>query len=130
MANKKRVFISFDYDHDETLKTFLIGQAKLADSPFELADWSIKEHITEEWKKKARTRIKSVDLVAVICGLNTHTATGVSAEVKIAQEEEVPYFLLAGYSEKNNVKPLAALASDKIYKWTWDNLKALIGGGR
>ncbi|CDZ66324.1 Hypothetical protein NGAL_HAMBI2605_46000 [Neorhizobium galegae bv. orientalis] len=130
MANKKRVFISFDYDHDETLKTFLVGQAKLADSPFELADWSIKEHISEEWKKKARTRIKSVDVVAVICGLHTNTATGVSAEVKIAQEEVVPYFLLAGYSEKANVKPVAALSSDKLYKWTWDNLKSLIGGGR
>ena len=44
---KKRVFISFDYDHDETLKTFLVGQAKLPDSPFDLADWSIKEAIDE-----------------------------------------------------------------------------------
>ena len=25
---KKRLFISFDYEHDETLKTFLVGQAK------------------------------------------------------------------------------------------------------
>lgn len=40
---KKRAFISFDYDNDETLKTFLIGQAKLPDSPFELADWSIDQ---------------------------------------------------------------------------------------
>jgi len=53
---KKRVFISFDYDHDETLKTFLVGQSKHADSPFELADWSIKEHLTGDWKKKAATR--------------------------------------------------------------------------
>lgn len=127
---KKRVFISFDYDHDETLKTFLVGQSKLPDSPFELADWSIKEPITGDWKAKARTRIKSVDVVAVICGLHTNTAAGVSAEVLIAQEENVPYFLLAGYSEKNNVKPLAAKASDKMYKWTWEHLKTLIGGGR
>jgi hypothetical protein len=83
---KKRVFISFDYDHDETLKSFLVGQAKLADSPFELADWSIKEAITGDWKKKAATRIKGVDVVAVICGERTDTATGVSAEVSIAQE--------------------------------------------
>lgn len=127
---KKKVFISFDYDHDEILKTFLVGQAKLEDSPFELADWSIKEHIDEKWKEKARARIKQVDMVAVICGSNTNTATGVSAEIKIAQEEKVPYFLLAGYKDKTNVKPTAALASDKLYTWTWDNLKALINGGR
>ncbi|HEY8034821.1 MAG TPA: hypothetical protein VIF37_04450 [Methylobacter sp.] len=128
--SKKRVFISFDYDHDEILKTFLVGQSNLPDSPFELADWSIKETITGDWKAKARTRIKSVDIVVVICGENTDTATGVSAELTIAQEENVSYFLLKGYSEKNCVKPKAAKSTDKIYNWTWENLKKLIGGGR
>jgi hypothetical protein len=127
---KTKVFVSFDYDHDETLKTFLIGQAKHEDSPFELADWSIKEAITGDWKEKARTRVKSVDVVAVICGQHTHTATGVSAELKIAQEEKVPYFLLKGYKELDCTKPTAAKENDKLYKWTWENLKILIGGGR
>ena len=129
-ANKKRVFISFDYDNDAILKTFLVGQANQDDSPFELADWSIKEAIDENWKKHARTRIKGVDVVAVICGEQTDTATGVSAELTIAQEEKVDYFLLAGYAEKTCKKPKAAKSSDKMYKWTWDNLKSLIGGGR
>lgn len=127
---KKRVFISFDYDHDETLKNFLVGQSKNPDSPFELADWSIKEAIDRNWKAKARTRIRAVDTVAVICGQHTNTATGVSAEVQIAQEEAVPYFLLKGYADKACVKPTAAKATDKLYNWTWDNLKTLIGGGR
>lgn len=127
---KTRVFISFDYDHDSVLKDFLVGQANLPDSPFALADWSIKEHIDDDWKAKARGRINVVDVVAVICGENTHSATGVSAEVKIAQEEKVPYFLLKGYSAKSCTKPVAALASDQMYKWTWDNLKNLIAGGR
>ena len=127
---KKRVFISFDYDHDEILKTFLVGQAKYADSPFELSDWSIKEPLTGDWQEKARKRIKAVDLVAVICGEHTATATGVSAELTIAQEEKVSYFLLKGYSEKACVKPKAAKSTDKMYDWTWPNLKALIGGGR
>ncbi|MCK1506831.1 TIR domain-containing protein [Bradyrhizobium sp. 18] len=127
---KTKVFISFDYDHDETLKDFLVGQSKLEDSPFELADWSIKEAISEDWKEKARTRIKSVDTVAVICGKNTDTATGVSAEIKIAQEEKVPYFLLQGYKDGGCKRPTAANAGDKMYEWTWKNLKALIGGSR
>jgi hypothetical protein len=127
---KKRVFISFDYDHDEILKTFLVGQAKNNDSPFELADWSIKEPLTGNWREKARRRIKGTDLMAVICGEYTDTATGVSAELRIAQEEKVPYFLLAGYADKTCVKPVAARPSDKLYKWTWDNLKSLIAGNR
>lgn len=127
---KTKVFVSFDYDHDEILKDFLIGQSKLKDSPFELADWSIKEALTGNWKEKARKRIKAVDVVAVICGEHTDKATGVSAEVQIAQEEKIDYFLLAGYAKKTNRKPAAAKATDKLYNWTWDNLKTLIGGGR
>lgn len=60
--DKKRVFVSFDYDHDEFLKIAIVGQSKNQDSPFELTDWSIKEHLTGDWKAKARTRIKSVDM--------------------------------------------------------------------
>jgi MTH538 TIR-like domain (DUF1863) len=127
---KKRTFVSFDYDHDSFLKEALVGQAKNEDSPFELADWSIKEAISEEWKKKARTRIKSVDVVVVICGEHTDTASGVSAEVTIAQEEGVSYFLLKGYSDKTCIKPKAAKNIDSVYQWTWDNVKKLIGGAR
>jgi hypothetical protein len=127
---KKRMFISFDYDHDEALKVLLVGQAKNDDSPFSLADWSIKEHIDENWKAKARTRIKGVEAVCVICGEQTDTATGVSAELKIAQDESIPYFLLNGYSNRTCKKPKAALSTDKIYDWTWNNLKNLVGGGR
>lgn len=130
MVRKTRVFISFDYDHDETLKTFLVGQAKNEDSPFELADWSIKEHIDKNWKEKARQRIRAVDIVCVICGEHTNTAAGVSAELQIAQEEKKPYFLLWGYSSQRCVKPLSAKSDDKIYNWTWTNLKNLIGGAR
>ena len=59
---KKRVFISFDYDHDLDLKNLLVGQAKNEDSPFEIIDFSIKEAISEDWKKKVRIRIDFIGL--------------------------------------------------------------------
>ena len=127
---KKRVFTSFDFDHDEDLKNLLVGQSRNPDSPFDLADWSVKEPMTGNWKEKVRTRIRSVDIVAVICGEHTDTATGVSAELSIAQEEKKPYFLLWGRANNTSKKPKSAKESDKIYNWTWDNLKALIGGSR
>lgn len=127
---KKRVFISFDYDNDQILKTFLVGQSKLDDSPFEFVDCSVQAHLTGDWKDKARVKIKGVDIVAVICGEKTDTATGVSHEVTIAQEENVSYFFLSGYADKTCKKPKSAKTEDKLYKWTWDNLKSLIGGGR
>lgn len=126
MTEKTKTFISFDYDHDETLKVFLVGQAKNSDTPFEIADWSIKEAIDENWKEKARTRIRSVDVVCVICGEHTDTAAGVSAEVLIAQEEGVSYFLLKGYADKTCKKPKAAKSTDVMHDWTWPNLKKLL----
>ncbi len=126
---KTRVFISFDYDNDADLKTMLVGQAANPGSPFEIADWSIKV-ASPTWRDEARRRIRASDVVAVICGLRTDSATGVAAEVSIAQEEGIPYFLLWGRATGTCTKPTTAKTADKIYKWTWDNLKALVGGSR
>ena len=127
---KKRTFISFDYDHDKELKECLVGQARNPDSPFEITDMSIKEKIDSNWKENARRRIKGCDVVVVLCGEHTDTATGVTAELTIAQEEKIPYFLLKGRPDKVCKKPNHALASDAIYKWTWDNLKLQFQGQR
>jgi hypothetical protein len=124
-----KLFISFDYDHDRTLKEFLVGQAKHADSPFVIADWSVKEAQASDWQAHAEMRIKRSDVVAVICGEHTHTATGVSQEVRIAQRLGKPYFLLKGYKERQCTRPKAA-ENAKMYNWTWDNLKTLVRGGR
>jgi len=129
-ANKKRVFISFDVDHDEDAKIMLVGQARKPDSPFDFKDNSVKEHLTGDWKEKVRRRMDNVDIVIVLCGTMTHTAAGVSAELNIAKEKGKPYFLLAAYSEKKCNKPVSASDSDKLYNWTWENLKLLIGGNR
>lgn len=130
MANKKRVFISFDIDHDKGTKEMLAGQADLPDSPFEFKDASVKEHLTGDWKEKVKNRMDNVDVVIILCGEKTHTANGVSEELKIAKEKGKSYFLLAAYKDKTCTKPKLASDGDKVYSWTWPNLKSLIGGAR
>ncbi len=130
MAIKKRVFISFDFDHDLDTKVMLAGQAKLPDSPFDFKDASVKDHLTGDWKDKVAQLLENIDVVIVLCGEYTHKATGVAAELKIAQEKDKKYFLLAAYADKICTKPTSAASTDKVYKWTWDNLKALLGGAR
>lgn len=130
MAVKKRAFISFDIDHDEGTKIMLAGQAKLPDSPFEFKDNSVKTHLTGDWKEKVKHRMDNIDVVIILCGTKTHTASGVAAELTIAKEKNKPYFLLAAYSDKSCTKPTSGTASDKLYKWTWENLKLLINGNR
>lgn len=124
-----RVFVSFDYDNDSFLKDALIEQSRNDDSPFYVADWSIKE-ASRTWKEEARRRIRASDVVVVMCGTRTHTASGVATELAIAQEEDIDYFLLKGYKKLTCTKPTTARPSDKMYDWTWDNLKLLIGGSR
>jgi hypothetical protein len=128
--SKVRCFVSFDYDNDARQKDLLIGQSKHEDSPFEISDYSIKE-ASSTWQQEAKDRIRQSGVVIVMCGKQTDTATGVSKELAIAQEEGVDYFLLNAYGDDGDVKkPTSAKQSDKIHKWTWDNLKTLIHGGR
>jgi len=108
----------------------LAGQARHPDTPFAFADWSVKDAFRGDWKEKVRSRIRMTEVTIVICGEWTHTAAGVAAELAITRDEQKPYFLLKGRADVFCMKPTTAIASDKVYLWTWDNLKLLIGGAR
>lgn len=124
----KRAFISFDYDNDQDLRNALVGQAKYPNSPFEIADASVRRHLSGDWKEKVRNRIRRADLVIGMCGEHTHRAEGVSVEIRLAQGEGKPYFLLRGRSDRICTKPAAARSDDEMHEWTWDNLRKLIDG--
>ena len=120
----KRVFVSFDYDHDLRLRDFIIGQAKNPDSPFEVCDWSLKEAEKEsDWKDKARRRIKNCELVIVLVGPYTHKAPGVLAEVKMAREEGKRVVQIIGYRDG---KYTPVEGAGILYSWNWENLKKLL----
>ncbi len=127
---RKKLFVSFDFDHDADLKMLLVGQSKHPDTPFDILDSSVKEHMDGDWVAKVRRKISNVDVVCVLCGEKTHTAKGVAEELKQAKELKKPYFLLQGYKDKACTKPTTASSDDKMYNWTWENLKKLIHGGR
>ena len=123
---KKRVFVSFDFDHDKAMKDFIIGQAKLPDSPFEILDCSLVEAAPTKktWEKKARAAIKGADVVLVMVGPSTHKAAGVLKEVEIARQEGIPIFQVIAYRRGNH---LAVPNAGRLYAWSWDNLKKLLG---
>lgn len=122
---KKRVFVSFDFDNDKALKDFIIGQARLPDSPFEVIDTSIKEaQPMKTWEDKAREAIKRSDIVLVMVGSNTHRAPGVLKEVKMARDEGIPIVQVIGYKDGNYTQVPDA---GRLYAWNWENLKKLLG---
>ena len=124
-ARRKRVFVSFDFDHDRALKDFILGQAKLADSPFDVINHSLNEAAPEhDWQSKARAAIRRSDLVLVIVGAHTHRAHGVLTEVAMAREEDIPIVQIIG-RRSGRYTPVAK--AGRLYAWNWDNLKRLLG---
>lgn len=122
---KKRVFVSFDFDHDRVLKDFIIGQARLPDSPFDVVDHSLKEAAPERnWPTKARAAIKRTEWVLVVVGPHTHRAQGVLKEIAMAREEDIPIVQVIGYRD-GNYTPVPN--AGRLYAWNWDNLKRLLG---
>ena len=57
----KSAFISFDFDHDNSLRGDLVAQAERPDSPFSITDWSVRYRLDEAWKKEVRGRIDRAD---------------------------------------------------------------------
>jgi hypothetical protein len=123
-VKKKRVFVSFDFDHDRALKDFILGQAKLEDSPFEVIDHSLNEAAPEHnWESKARAAIKRSDIVLVMVGQHTHRAHGVLKEVAMAREANVQIVQVIGY---RNGKYTPIKNAGRLYAWSWENLKRLL----
>jgi predicted GTPase len=125
MIQKKRVFVSFDYDNDKVLKDFMIGQAHLSDTPFVVVDTSLKEAAPmRTWEEKARSAIRRSDIVLVMVGSQTYRAPGVLKEVRMAREENVRIVQIIGYRD-GNYTPVSEAGT--LYRWSWENLKKLLG---
>jgi hypothetical protein len=121
--NKVRVFMSFDLDNDEDLHDLLLEQCSRQASGFEISAESEARTMTARWDQRVRRRICEADEVIVICGEHTSASPGVSAELRIAQEEQKPYFLLWGRRESMCTKPAGARPADSMYSWTWQILQ-------
>lgn len=123
---KKKVFVSFAFDNDKALKEFLIGQAKHEDSPFEVADHSLKEAAPEkDWLDKATAAIRRADVFIIMLGPKTKTAPGVIKEVKVANELYKSRLQIIGYTD--GTADWAVPNGGRTYSWNWENLKKLLG---
>ena len=98
------------------------------DAPFAIADWSIKAE-SKGWKQEARDRIRRSEVVIVICGHYTHQAVGVTAEIAIAREEGMPFYLLKGRKDGWVRKPRGTFW-ETMHSWTHENLRAMTTGKR
>jgi hypothetical protein len=127
IVSQSRVYVSFDVDHDRELYERLLGQAR--GSGFCVSGESEFDSSSDRWNERARLRIREADQMIVICGEHSEASVCMSAEIRIAQEEQTPYFLLWGRGGAMCKKPIAAKSAEGMYKWTRDILEDQIAIG-
>ena len=118
-----RVFMSFDPDNDEDLHDLLLEQSRRQSSGFVISARSEATTMTDRWDERVRRQISEVDEVIVICGEHTASSARVNTELRIAQEERKPYFLLWGRRERMCTRPVGSKRDDSMYSWTWEILQ-------
>lgn len=117
-----RLFVSFDQEHDVDLLDRLAREAGEAGSTFAIAGRSAELSIDDPWETRQRGQIRGADLIVVLCGEHTDDSRRVAAELRMAQEEGTPYFLLWGRRDAMCKLPSTAQKGDGMYSWTTDIL--------
>ena len=118
-----RVFVSYDREHDGDLHDRLVEQASKLAFGFEISARSRDTTPTDFWDEGLRREIREAEEVIIICGEHTDSSERVGAELRIAQEEKRPYFLLWGRRELMCTKPTTAKPADGMYSWTREILQ-------
>ena len=122
-----RAFISFDFDNDSTTKVLFAGQAKNSKTPFNIEDWSSKTSLPQkEWEKLIEEKINKCNMLIVLVGKKTSTATGVVKEIAFAKSQDVPVFgiYIAGADINTNL-PIG-LQRNRTIAWDWENIASAI----
>jgi hypothetical protein len=122
-----RVFISFDFDHDETEKVLFVGQSKNSKTPFSIQDWSAKSSMAQsKWEAIVKEKINKCNMVIVLSGKTMASASGVSKEITMAKDQNVPVFgvYVDGANTTSNLP--TGLARNRTIAWKWDKISDAI----
>lgn len=122
-----RVFISFDFDHNETEKNLFVGQSKNSKTPFSIQDWSAKSSMPQsQWEAIVKEKINKSNMLIVLVGKTMASATGVAKEIKMAKDQNVPVFgvYVGGADSTSNLPD--GLARNRTIKWNWDDIAAAV----
>ncbi|GCC10017.1 hypothetical protein IPdc08_00035 [archaeon] len=122
-----RVFISFDFDHDETEKNLFVGQSKNSKTPFSIEDWSSKSSLPQsEWEELIEGKINKCNMLIVLSGQTTASATGVSKEITMAKDQDIPVFGVYVDEANTSSNLPKGLARNRTISWSWDGIASAI----
>ena len=119
----RSVYLAFEFDRDAHRREAFIAQAAQR-CDFALDDRSIPaaEH-NERWRREASRRIRSVDVVIVLLGRDTHNAPGVQDELNLARQWNRPIVQLMPQGRRYG------LVSDSIpvCRYRWGRINEMLG---
>ena len=119
---KVGVFFSYDFTKDKELYGSFFAQAK-DESRHAIRNYSLgKVYPPDDWKEVAEKRIAQCNIVITVVGQNTHNASGVEEERKIAKRLGKERFQIQ--PQKQNYGGLDE--AGEIIPWKWDNIDAKI----
>ncbi len=118
-----RAFISFDFDHDETEKNLFVGQSKNSKTPFSIEDWSSKSSLPQtKWEALIKDKINKCNMLIVLSGQTMASATGVSKEITMAKDQDVPVFGVYIDDANTSSNLPKGLARNRTISWNWDSI--------
>lgn len=122
-----RAFISFDFDHNETEKNLFVGQSNNSNTPFSIEDWSSKSSLPQaQWETLIKSKINKCNMLIVLCGKTMASAAGVSIEIKMAKDQDVPVFgvYVDGANSSSNLPD--GLQRNRTIAWDWEKIASAI----
>lgn len=131
-----RAFVSFDFDHDEISRMLFVGQGKKdSPTPFTIGDWSSKETLPQKtWEQTIEIKIGKCNMLIVLVGKSTSTASGVVKEITMAKAKNVPVFGVYVDGAGTSTPLPAGLQRNRTMAWEWDliasAIKQMMGEGK
>jgi hypothetical protein len=131
-----RAFLSFDYDHDADSRVLFAGQGrKNSPTSFAIGDWSSKFVLPQRtWETTIEAKIARCNMLIVLVGRRTGSASGVIKEIAMAKARDVPVFgvYVDGASSRTPL-PLG-LPRNRTMAWDWKligaSIKQMTGEGK
>ena len=114
-----RIFVSFEFDKDNSLKNSFLTQAK-EQTLHRVTNCSLdKDYKGQVWKNKAREAIRGCDVVFVLVGQDTHNAPGVLVETDMARSLNKPTIQVRSKtSRRHGYRGVPQIEDSIPWRWT------------
>lgn len=114
------IFVSFEFDKDNNLKNNFFHRAKEL-TPHRVRNCSLNEAYPDrEWQSKARAAIKECDVVVILVGQDTHNASGIKTEIRIARRLKKPIIQIR--PQRRPYKGVAGV--EPLMRWRWKRINS------